>query len=119
MFVDSAGNIAVGTTYKVANGYKVSVNGKIMCEEVRVQMEADWPDYVFDPGYKLMPLEDLKTFIGNNNHLPGIAPATEVKAKGIELGDMNKQMLEKIEELTLYILELKKEIDILKAKQQQ
>ncbi len=117
-WVDSAGNVTIGTSYKVANGYKVSVNGKIMCEEVRVQMDADWPDYVFAADYKLMPLTDLQHFINTNKHLPGILPAAEVKANGIELGDTNKRMMEKIEELTLYILELKKEIDWLKSKQQ-
>jgi hypothetical protein len=117
-WVDSAGNVTVGTSYKVASGYKVSVNGKIMCEEVRVQMDADWPDYVFATGYKLMPLTDLQRFITTNKHLPGMLPAAEVKANGIDLGDTNKRMLEKIEELTLYILALKKEIDLLKSMQQ-
>jgi hypothetical protein len=113
-FIDSAGNVAVGTSYKVANGYRFSVNGKIMCEEVRVQLDADWPDYVFANDYKLMPLHDLEKFIAANKHLPGILPAAEVKANGIALGDTNKRMMEKIEELTLYILDLKKEIDALK-----
>jgi hypothetical protein len=118
-FIDSVGNVAIGTSYKVANGYRVSVNGKIMCEEVRVQMDTDWPDYVFAPGYQLMPLADLQRFINTHKHLPGILPAAEVKTNGIELGDTNKRMMEKIEELTLYILELKKEVELLKLKQQQ
>ncbi len=116
MFVDSAGNITMGTTYKTAAGYRLSVNGKIMCEEVRVQLDADWPDYVFGSDYKLMPLADLQNFIIKNKHLPGILPAADVKANGLELGDTNKRMMEKIEELTLYILELKKEIELLKLK---
>ncbi|MBC7937719.1 MAG: hypothetical protein H7Y86_20410 [Rhizobacter sp.] len=115
MFVDSAGNVTIGTTYKVASGYKLSVNGKIMSEEVRVQMDADWPDYVFEKDYKLMPMDELENYISTNKHLPGIAPAAEVKANGIDLGNTNKQLLEKIEELTLYMLALKKEIDQLKT----
>lgn len=115
-WIDSAGNVTIGSAYKAAAGYRVSVNGKIMCEEVRVQLDADWPDYVFEKNYKLMPLSDLQKFINKNKHLPGILPAAQVKANGIELGDTNKRMMEKIEELTLYILELKKEIDTLKLK---
>jgi len=118
MWVDSAGNVTIGTAYKVANGYRLSVNGKIMSEEVRVQMDADWPDYVFDKDYKLMPMDELKNYINTHKRLPGFAPAAEVKANGIDLGNTNKQLLEKVEELTLYLLELKKEIDLLKAKQQ-
>lgn len=118
MWVDSAGNVSIGLTYKVANGYKLSVNGKIMSEEVRVQMDADWPDYVFQKDYKLMPMEELETYINHHKRLPGFAPAAEVKANGIDLGNTNKQLLEKVEELTLYLLQLKKEIDLLKAKQQ-
>jgi hypothetical protein len=116
LFIDSAGNVTVGSTYKAASGYKVSINGKVICEEVRVQLDADWPDYVFANNYKLMPLGDLQKFITTNKHLPGILSAAEVKTNGIELGDTNKRMMEKIEELTLYILELKKEIDLLKSK---
>ncbi len=115
MWVDSAGNVTIGNAYKVANGYKLSVNGKIMSEEVRVQMDADWPDYVFEEDYKLMPMDELEAFISTNKHLPGIAPAKEVKANGIDLGNTNKQLLEKIEELTLYLLSLKKEVDQLKT----
>ncbi len=116
MWVDSAGNVTIGTAYKAASGYKFSVNGKIMAEEVRVQLDADWPDYVFSGDYKLMSLSELQKFIITHKHLPGILPASEIKANGIELGDTNKRMMEKIEELTLYILELKKEIDLLKVK---
>ena len=118
LWVDSAGNVSIGSTYKVANGYKLSVNGKIMSEEVRVQMDADWPDYVFEKEYNLMPMEELEKYINTHKHLPGIAPAAEVKANGIDLGNINKQLLEKVEELTLYLLALKKEIDLLKAKPQ-
>lgn len=119
MWVDSAGNVTIGTAYKVANGYRLSVNGKIMSEEVRVQMDADWPDYVFDKNYKLMPMEELQNYIATHKHLPGFAPAAEVKRNGIDLGNTNKQLLEKVEELTLYMLALKKEIDVLKANQKQ
>lgn len=115
MWVDSAGNVTIGFAYKAAQGYKLSVNGKIMAEEVRVQLDADWPDYVFAKEYKLMPLNDLRHFISRNKHLPGILPAVQVKDQGLDLADTQKRMMEKIEELTLYILQLKTEIDQLKS----
>lgn len=114
VYVDNAGNVSIGTT-AVANGYKVSVAGKVMCEELRVQLRASWPDYVFNNNYKLLPLAELKTFIEKNNHLPNIPKASVIEKEGMEVGDMQKKMMQKIEELTLYILDLQKQIDDLKG----
>ena len=108
MWIDSAGNITMGS-YKVAAGYRLSVNGKIMAEEVRVQLDADWPDYVFQNDYRLRPLNELESFIRDNRHLPNIPSATEVAKQGISLGDMQKRLMEKVEELTLYVIQLDKE----------
>lgn len=124
LFVDSAGNVTIGSAYKVAAGYKVSVNGKIICEELKVQMDADWPDYVFDKNYKLMPLTILQKKVMQQKHLPGIPSAAQVNAaQGIELGDMQKKLLEKVEELYRYVFQLnnenqqlKKEVEVLKKK---
>lgn len=100
----SAGVVGVGTTY-VPAGYKMSVNGKVICTELKVQLLASWPDYVFTPEYKLMNLSDLSNFIHANGHLPGIPSADEVNgAAGVEVGEMQRVLVEKIEELTLYIL---------------
>jgi phosphohistidine phosphatase SixA len=107
--------IRIGTNQK-ANGYMVSVGGKIMAEEIRIQPKASWPDYVFENGYPLFPLSELESFIQKNKHLPGIPTANEVEQKGIEVGDMQKRMMEKIEELTLYIIHQQKEINELKKK---
>ena len=76
----------------------------------------DWnPKYVFDENYNLRSLYDLDSYIKQNNHLPGIPSASEVKlAGGVELGNMNVKLLEKIEELTLYLISLKKENDEIK-----
>lgn len=102
-------SLRVGTT-NGASGYIVSVGGKMICEEVKVALEANWPDYVFKPGYKLLSLEDLKHHIQTENHLPGIPSATEVENnKGYELGQMQQKLLEKIEELTLYVIQLNDE----------
>ena len=111
----NAGDVTIGTT-TVATGYKLSVNGKIIGTEVRVDAKANWPDYVFDANHKLLPLEDLEASINANKHLPGIPSATEVKNGGIMLGEMQTKQMEKIEELTLYMIQLSKENKELKAR---
>ena len=68
-----------------------------------------WPDYVFEDNYKLMPLDELEKQIRKLKHLPNIPSAADIEKKGIELGDMTRRLMEKVEELTLYIIELKKE----------
>lgn len=115
MFVHPDGRLSVGTATP-ATGYMLSVNGKIISEEVRVELDVNWPDYVFKPGYKLPSLKQVENFIQKNHHLQGIPSAQQVKKEGIELGDMNKRLLEKVEELTLYLIQQSKEIDVLKNK---
>jgi hypothetical protein len=78
---------------------------------VALKSSSEWSDYVFEPDYKLMPLNELKEFIERNKHLPGMPSANEVASKGIDVAEMNALLLKKIEELTLYVLELKKEIE--------
>jgi hypothetical protein len=109
-----ATQIAIGSVLNTADDYKLSVTGKIICEELKVKLSGSWPDYVFADNYKLPSLNDLKNFINTNKHLPNIPAAAELEKNGMEVGDMQKRMMEKIEELTLYLLELKSEIDNLK-----
>lgn len=105
----SWGQVTVGT-YTPAAGYKVSVKGKVMCEELKVQLSGSWPDYVFDSKYALLPLDQLEKKVMEDKHLPGILPAHEVEAsKGFEIGDMQKRLLEKVEELYRYVFELNRE----------
>jgi hypothetical protein len=94
-----------------ADGYKVSIDGKVMCEELKVQSSAAWPDYVFDEDYKLPDIDDLENSILVNKHLPGMPSAATINKDGITLGEMSKMQMEKIEELTLYIIELNKKIE--------
>jgi hypothetical protein len=115
------GDLRIGT-HSAATGYAVSVNGKIACTEVLVQLPGEWPDYVFKKDYKLMSLKNLEGEIMENGHLPGLPSAQEVKTSGIQMGEMQKKVVEKIEELTLYTIEqaklvheLKREIDSLKT----
>jgi hypothetical protein len=100
--------VSIGTAY-VPAGYKLAVNGSIISEEVRVELRGDWPDYVFKPDYDLMPLDAIENSIKEHGHLPGIPSAKEIKENGLHLGDMQKCMMEKLEELTLHIIALKHE----------
>lgn len=106
--ITSSGNVGIGTSNP--GSFKLAVEGKIGAREIKVTLANPWPDYVFHHRYKLLPLSELEKFIQQNKHLPNIPSAQEVKENdGIELGDMNVKLLEKIEELTLYMIELKKE----------
>jgi hypothetical protein len=109
------GRIGIWTTTP-ATGYALSVNGKIICEELKVQLSGSWPDYVFSDNYSLMSLAGVESFIRSYHHLPGIPNALQIEKDGISVGEMQKKMMEKIEELTLYIIQQQKEIDALKAK---
>ncbi len=115
MRVKGDGRVAIGTTTP-ANGYLLSVNGKVIATEVRVESKVNWPDYVFNNDYKLLSLEELEASINANKHLPGIPSASEIKEGGIMLGDMQTKTIEKVEENTLYIIELNKKIKLLEDK---
>jgi hypothetical protein len=110
----NTGEIAFGDTY--ASGYKLAVKGKLICTEVRVEETSGWPDYVFAENYNLMSLREVEQSILTNRHLPGIPSAAAIQNEGFELGDMSKKLLEKIEELTLYIIEQDKKISGLEQK---
>jgi hypothetical protein len=113
---NDGGTVRIGSA-AVPSGYKFAINGKMICEELKVKLaNTGWPDYVFDKEYKLPSLTQVEKFIEQNKHLPNIPSAAEVEKNGIEVGDMQKRVMEKIEELTLYIIELKKDIELLKLK---
>ncbi len=114
--VDKNGRATIGTNAPQAFGYTLSVGGKIASEEILVDLKADWPDYVFKEEYGLRSLTDLKHHIDTKGHLPGLPAATEVQNVGIELGEMNRLLVEKIEELTLYILQQEERIKALEEK---
>lgn len=108
IFIAAAtGNVGIGT--ENFGTYKLAVNGSIRSKEVVV--ESGWADYVFDEKYKLPLLADVEKFIKQNKHLPNIPSAKEVEEKGLHVGDVQKRMMEKIEELTLYIIKLNKKIE--------
>lgn len=94
--------------------YQLEVNGTAKANEVIV--ETGWADYVFEQGYKLKSIDELEAFVKENKHLPNIPKASDIEKYGLKVGETNKVMMEKIEELALYIIQLKKEIDLLKTK---
>ena len=108
MFIQAEGGPLVVGGGTAADGFALSVNGKIATEEVLVDLVGDWPDYVFQSDYKLNTLEEVEAHINEKGHLPGVPSAQEVEEDGIQLGEMNKILMEKIEELTLYIIEQEK-----------
>jgi hypothetical protein len=116
MIVTQSGAVGIGTT---APSSKLHVNGG----DIRVSggsfiddgVTLNVPDYVFEPGYALMPLDKLETFVKENRHLPGIPSATEVKSNGLNLSQMQVKLLEKVEELTLHVLAQQKQMDELRA----
>jgi len=110
LLVDNAGNVSIGGT-PPPPGYKLAVKGKVAATDFDVVATGSWPDYVFDPSYKLKSLEETEAFIKANKHLPNIPAAAIVEKEGYGLGDMQKRMMEKIEELTLYLIESKKELN--------
>ncbi|SMD08271.1 hypothetical protein SAMN04488524_4743 [Pedobacter africanus] len=110
--VKKDGNVGIGT---LTPNTKLAVNGNIRALEIKVET-ANWPDYVFAKDYKLPTLQETEKHIKDKGHLPGIPSAAEVKANGVDLGEMNARLLQKIEELTLYLIRLEKENDKQKQK---
>jgi hypothetical protein len=115
-YIDLNGNIGVGTT-NTSTGYKIAVNGGIHCTEVKV--DAVIPaDYVFEPSYKLKSLGDVQKYVETNKHLPDVPSAAEFMRDGYKLSEMNELLLRKVEELTLYIIEMQKQIEAMKTVKQ-
>ncbi|SES29612.1 hypothetical protein [Pedobacter rhizosphaerae] len=106
MRIDIYGNVGIGTS---APKEKLSVNGNIRSKEVKVET-ANWPDYVFSIDYPLQSLAEVQRFIKDNGHLPDMPSAQEAETNGIALGEMNKKLLQKIEELTLHLIDKDKQL---------
>jgi hypothetical protein len=109
-----SGGVSIGTTV-IPAGVRLAVDGKVLCEEMEVQLSGDWPDFVFEDEYELMPLEELEQSVAANKHLPGIPSAAEVAKEGVNVGEMQTKLLHKVEELTLYMIEMNKEVEAVRA----
>lgn len=115
--VNGAGQLGLGTS-NVPTGYKMAVNGNALFEKVVIRKNTNWPDYVFSRDYALSDLYSVEQFIKLNGHLPEIPSAKEIEQNGQDLGEMNKLLLKKVEELTLYLIEEKKRSDKLEVRLQ-
>jgi hypothetical protein len=105
------GNILIGTTQE-ATDYKLAVKGNIIAEKVRVKLQSSgWPDYVFNHSYNLPTLKEIEQYIQQNQHLPGVPSAATIEKEGLDLGDGQAVLLQKIEELTLHMIEMNKRVE--------
>ncbi len=118
----TVGFLAVGnfeTTFAMPtnNSYRLIVQDGIITEKVKVALKgtSDWADYVFEPSYQLMPLERVESFVKENKHLPNVPSAEEMSKNGLDVTQTSAKLMEKIEELTLYMIEMNKEIKALKS----
>ncbi len=108
VFVKNNGKFFIGGDLGFSSEFTLAAKGKIAGSEFVVKTVASWPDYVFADDYKLKSLEETEAFIKANQHLPNIPAAAAIEKNGLELGDMQKRMMEKIEELTLHLIEANK-----------
>jgi hypothetical protein len=109
MRITANGYVGIGTA---TPAYKLDVMGTIRAREIKVDLNG--ADFVFGDNYNLRSLEEVENFVKENKHLPEIEPAQNMETNGAELGELNTKLLQKIEELTLYMIEMNKEIKELK-----
>jgi len=118
--INSDGSVVIGsstiTTPGAGTNYKLYVEKGILTEKVKVAVKttSDWSDFVFANDYKLKPLKEVEKYITANKHLPDVASASEMVSSGLDVAKTDAVLLQKVEELTLYIIELQKQIDALK-----
>lgn len=108
----------MGPMVNTPEGYRLYVNGGILATSMRVAIanSSKWADYVFQPEYPILPLKEVEKFIQKNGHLPRVPSAETVAKEGVDVAEMQARLLEKIEELTLYIIQQEKRIELLEGK---
>jgi hypothetical protein len=112
LYSNPEGNIGMGTAI-IPTGYKLAVAGNIIADKIKVKKSTNgtWPDFVFRKDYQLLSLSEIEKYVNENSHLPEIPSAAEVEKDGQDLGEMNRLLLKKVEELTLYLIEQNKHIE--------
>ena len=117
MIIRKDGKVSIGDVGKTNGNFKLFVKDGILTERLKLAMHnsVEWPDFVFASNYELPTLKEVESFIQENKHLPNIPSAKVVKEQGIDVGEMNAKLLQKIEELTLYIIDQEKRIEKLEA----
>jgi hypothetical protein len=114
--VRADGQTQIGGEFNGSSAYMLTVNGKVGAREIRVSIQTTWPDYVFEKNYKLQSLDAIQHYVKENKHLPNIPSAKELTSEecGLDLAQMQGRQMEKIEDIYLYLFEMKKEIENLK-----
>ncbi|RWX00996.1 hypothetical protein [Flavobacterium cerinum] len=120
MRINTDGKVRIGNglnDIKTPDGYTLFVEEGILTEKVKVAVKttANWADYVFAEDYKLMPLTEVEQFTKNNKHLPNVPSAKQMVENGLDVAQMDAKLMEKVEELTLYLIEQNKQIELLKT----
>lgn len=114
--ISTSSKVKIGTGTIDVGTHSLAVNGSAIFTKAHVKLSGNWPDYVFDPEYKLPSLKYIEAYINKHKHLPEVPSASEVEQNGIDLGENQAILLKKIEELTLYIIEQEKRIEKLESK---
>ena len=115
LYIANNGNVGVGTNNP--GNMKIAIEGTLGARAYRITQTSPWPDYVFDPNYTLMTLEQVDKYIKEKKHLPGLPSAKEIQENsGYEIGEMQIKLLEKFEELYLHVIRLEMENNALKNK---
>jgi hypothetical protein len=110
--------LSVGADRAVPSNYKLAVGGNIIATGIDIKIPQKWPDYVFTDGYKLLTIEEVKIFIEKNGHLPNVLSAKEMQEQqNYNVAEMDRKLMEKVEELTLYIIQLQEKIKKLEDKE--
>lgn len=113
------GSVVIGTNHQVVGGrddYKLAVDGLLVAKEVYVTASNwAWPDFVFEENYDLPSLEHIEAKVRSDKHLPGIPSAAEVQKNGVNMGELQMKLLQKVEELTLYVIDQQKQIKTLQS----
>lgn len=124
MYLDDTYHVYIGPNSTQAsaikaelkNKYRLFVYGGVLSEDLAIAPKASWADFVFEKDYNLRPLTEVEQFVKVNKHLPDVPSAKEVAEDGYSQHDVNKALLQKVEELTLYVIEQQKKIEELEAK---
>lgn len=117
LFIQPNGNVLIGKTSQSNSNYKLDVAGNIRANKLVVNTTG--ADYVFNDGYHLRPLAHVESFIKENKHLPGVESAKQMQEEGMSVGETQTKLLEKIEELTLYVIDQNKRLEALNKANQQ
>jgi hypothetical protein len=113
MRIKGIGNVLIGKTTQTNATYKLDVSGYIRADQVVVNSTG--ADFVFENNYKLRSLKEVETYVNENKHLPDIATAKDMQENGVSVSEMQTKLLQKVEEITIYMIELKKENEELKS----